>query len=361
MLYYLPYKAILTFVNIASCYYSIYKYAKHLAKRHPKIIEDEKAVAVVLRLEEESYSGADKASSIRGRPSVDNTFHRARRFTVTAIGTNLSSALPQEYQQGDDTTNIDVVDFAAQSALPPNDPMSDGPRRNSDRMPPPILPTRRNFSWHRSTSKASSSSGISPFDEHKQPHFPTQAPEMTAVGPSLQEIEEDDRIPNKVESPRQAQRPLSTTLLPSGSSSDQSVPLRLNLGGPCPSLSTSNPSQRRVLRHQSSNSTNLTFDLSTPNIEPPPPAMVREPYRFATLSKVEEAVRRGPPRRPESDINRYIYALADTGGPRPESRDRIFIREEDEWEEAASRKEESIRKSTQTDRTSWGSRQRWVP
>ena len=361
MLYYLPYKAILTFVNIASCYYSIYKYAKYFAKRHPKIIEDEKAVAVVLRLEEESYPGVDKAPSIHGRPSLDNTSHRARRFTVTAVGTNLSSALPREYRQGDDTTNIDVVDFAAQSALPANDHMSDESQQESSRMPPPIPPARRRFSWHRSSSKASSNSGISPFDENKQPHFPLQSPQMTTVGPSLQDVKEEDRIPNSVESPRRAQRPLSTTLLLSGSSSDQSVPLRLNFGAPRPSLSTATPSQRRVLRHQSSSSTNLTFDLSTPTIEPPPPALVREPYRFATLSKVEEAVRRGPSRRPEPDINRYIYALADTGGPRPESRDRIFIREEDEWEEAASRKEESIRKSTQTDRTSWASRQRWEP
>ena len=87
---------------------------------------------------------------------------------------------------------------------------------------------------------------------------------------------------------------------------------------------------------------------------------MRESYRFATLGKVEEEVRRGPPRRPEPDINRYIAALADTGDPRPGSRDRLFIREEDEWEEA-SRKEGSIRKSTQTDRTSWSSRQRWAP
>ena len=293
MLYYLPYKAILTFVNIASCYYSIYKYAKYFAKRHPKIIEDEKAVAVVLRLEEESFSSADKAASIHGRASVGSTSHRARRFTVTAVGTNLSSALPQEYQQGGDTTNIDVVDFAAQSAPPPKDHTPDGLqrstgsmsppippirrpfswhrstsktssnsgispfdehkqlylplqspevtavgqslRRKSGRMPPPVPPsTRRPFSWHRSTSKTSSNSGISPFDERKQPHFPLQSPEMTAVGPSLQAVEEDDQIPNLVEPSRPDQRFFSTTLL-IGSSSDRSVPLRLNFAAPRPS------------------------------------------------------------------------------------------------------------------------------
>lgn len=32
-IYYTPYKIILTFVNIFSCYYSLYKYAKYFAKR----------------------------------------------------------------------------------------------------------------------------------------------------------------------------------------------------------------------------------------------------------------------------------------------------------------------------------------
>ncbi|ROV95656.1 hypothetical protein VMCG_07545 [Cytospora schulzeri] len=52
LVYYMPYKLILTLVNVASCYWSLYKYARYFAKRHPKVIEDEKAVGVVLRLEE---------------------------------------------------------------------------------------------------------------------------------------------------------------------------------------------------------------------------------------------------------------------------------------------------------------------
>ncbi|KAL8868234.1 MAG: hypothetical protein Q9174_005122, partial [Haloplaca sp. 1 TL-2023] len=82
--YYLWYKIILTFVNIASCYYSIYKYAKYFAKRHPKVIEDEKAVAVVLRLEEESYRPDEKAAIIAGPSTVEHESQLARRFTVTA-------------------------------------------------------------------------------------------------------------------------------------------------------------------------------------------------------------------------------------------------------------------------------------
>jgi len=46
--------------------------------RHPKIIEDEKAIEVVLRLEETS------------RPAA-GTDDNGRRFTVTAIGSRLSS------------------------------------------------------------------------------------------------------------------------------------------------------------------------------------------------------------------------------------------------------------------------------
>ncbi|USP78286.1 glycosyltransferase family 2 protein [Curvularia clavata] len=75
--YYLPYKIVLTFVNVASCYWSLYKYARYFAKRHPKVIEDEKAVEVVIRLEEDQHSnecGLGRRLTVRtvgGRPSVD--------------------------------------------------------------------------------------------------------------------------------------------------------------------------------------------------------------------------------------------------------------------------------------------------
>ncbi|KAL8767836.1 MAG: hypothetical protein Q9194_005870, partial [Teloschistes cf. exilis] len=113
LLYYLPYKIILTFVNIASCYYSIYKYAKYFAKRHPKVIEDEKAVAVVLRLEEESYSKAGKTIGDDGRTSLDSGPQGGRRFTVTAVGTDFNSAA-QEPRLDPADMDVDVVDFATQ-------------------------------------------------------------------------------------------------------------------------------------------------------------------------------------------------------------------------------------------------------
>ena len=360
LIYYLPYKIILTFVNIASCYYSIYKYAKYFAKRHPKIIEDEKAVAVVLRLEEESHSDADKAASIYGRASGDKISHPGRRFTITAVGTNLSSVIPQEFQQGDDATNVDVVDFAAGLAPLPYDSTSNESARKKGRMSPPIPPARRPFSWHRSTSKASSGSGISPFHELNQPQFPLQSPVMTGVGQSLEEV---DPIPNRVESPPLAHRSFSTALL-RRRSSDRGLSFRrspspqLSSGTPRPSSTTIPLLYQRMLRHHSSNTKDPILDLSTPTIEPPPPALLSGPYHFAALEKVEEVARRGPPRKVEPDMNRYISALADTDRASFGSKDRLFIREEDEEDEGieARRKEEPIRRSTQTDRTSWASR-----
>ncbi|EMC96347.1 glycosyltransferase family 2 protein [Baudoinia panamericana UAMH 10762] len=77
-IYYMPYKFILTVVNIGSCYYSLYKYAKYFAKRHPKVIEDERAVEVVLRLDERRPANTAEAMS-------------GRRMTVGAVGLRLGS------------------------------------------------------------------------------------------------------------------------------------------------------------------------------------------------------------------------------------------------------------------------------
>lgn len=70
VLYYVPYKVILTFINVTSCYWcvsslpfkrpttntppprAIFKYAQYFAKRHPKVIDDEKSVEVVVRISE---------------------------------------------------------------------------------------------------------------------------------------------------------------------------------------------------------------------------------------------------------------------------------------------------------------------
>ncbi|KAL2803300.1 glycosyltransferase like family 2-domain-containing protein [Aspergillus granulosus] len=51
-IYYMPYKLMIGIMNVISCYWSIIKYARYFARRHPKLTEDHKAVGMVLRLEE---------------------------------------------------------------------------------------------------------------------------------------------------------------------------------------------------------------------------------------------------------------------------------------------------------------------
>ncbi|RAH66707.1 glycosyl transferase [Aspergillus aculeatinus CBS 121060] len=50
--YYMPYKMLIAVTNVISCYWSLIKYAKYFAQRRPKLIEDHKAVGIVLKLEE---------------------------------------------------------------------------------------------------------------------------------------------------------------------------------------------------------------------------------------------------------------------------------------------------------------------
>ncbi|PYH43746.1 uncharacterized protein BP01DRAFT_300086 [Aspergillus saccharolyticus JOP 1030-1] len=81
LVYYMPYKIVLFLINVASCYWSLFKYARYFANRHPKVIEDDKAVEVVLRLEETtSFSPEEKTLPGLGR-SFSVTKVRARRPT----------------------------------------------------------------------------------------------------------------------------------------------------------------------------------------------------------------------------------------------------------------------------------------
>lgn len=48
----MPYKMLIAVINVISCYWSLIKYAKYFAQRRPKLIEDHKAVGIVLKLEE---------------------------------------------------------------------------------------------------------------------------------------------------------------------------------------------------------------------------------------------------------------------------------------------------------------------
>lgn len=102
--YYLPYKIVLTVVNVASCYWSLFKYARYFAKRHPKVIEDEKAVEVIVRLEENAIA-------------VGNGLGRS--LTVRTVGRKQSRVEHEREQEKVDhqeqtaAEGIATVDYAA--------------------------------------------------------------------------------------------------------------------------------------------------------------------------------------------------------------------------------------------------------
>ncbi|KAJ5951473.1 uncharacterized protein N7479_009886 [Penicillium vulpinum] len=64
LFYYTFYKIALTFINVVSCYWSLYKYARYFAQRHPKVIEDRDAVEVILSLEKDSNSRRTSAEDV---------------------------------------------------------------------------------------------------------------------------------------------------------------------------------------------------------------------------------------------------------------------------------------------------------
>jgi hypothetical protein len=72
------YKVLFTLVNVVSCYWSIYKYARYFAQRYPKVAEDDKAVEVVVRMQEETENAGSA-----NKYSVDSS--NGRRFTVIAL------------------------------------------------------------------------------------------------------------------------------------------------------------------------------------------------------------------------------------------------------------------------------------
>lgn len=79
LLYYMPYKAVLTLVNVASCYWSIWMYAKYFGKRHPKVIEDEKVVELVMRMRDEIERREQvglTSQEQKIRESIDLTMYR---------------------------------------------------------------------------------------------------------------------------------------------------------------------------------------------------------------------------------------------------------------------------------------------
>ena len=113
LLYYIPYKFVQTFVNIAFCYYSIYKYAKYFAMRQLKVIEDEVAVGIVLKLEKEAESRQESSGKARcPKSNKEGSNPRGRRITVTAMGT--PGTVLEEPRPDLSGTGIGVYDFARQ-------------------------------------------------------------------------------------------------------------------------------------------------------------------------------------------------------------------------------------------------------
>lgn len=77
---------------------SLFKYARYFAKRHPKVIEDERAIEIILRLEEDARTA--KAGV-------------GRHITVTAIGTRLNGDEDESEKKNVGVApEVDAMDFA---------------------------------------------------------------------------------------------------------------------------------------------------------------------------------------------------------------------------------------------------------
>ncbi|KAL8704708.1 MAG: hypothetical protein Q9201_002132 [Fulgogasparrea decipioides] len=345
--------------------YSIYKYAKYFAKRHPKVIEDEKAVAVVLRLEEESYSKARQAAEIDGRASVDSA-PLARRFTVTAVGTDLSSVAREPGLEAG-AAEVDVVDFATQLASVPEDAAPSEPRQpysTMGRMPPPIPPSRRPYSWQRTTSNTSSGSNVSPFDERKKPQFslPSSETDM-AEKPPLKEGTE----PTRRTSPSLFRRSIPLALLRRSPERRPQVRRPSGAPRPDPSLQRSSSFVQGILRHHSSRNSDLTFHIHTPTIEPPPPATLNQSRHFIVVSSAQDIGGGWPLRGAQPDTTGFISELADTSSMNytgSSSREGLFIHDEGKEEADLADDDDAltlrdgeefeVRESMQTERSSTG-------
>ncbi|PWY65730.1 hypothetical protein BO70DRAFT_419654, partial [Aspergillus heteromorphus CBS 117.55] len=81
LVYYMPYKIVLFIINVVSCYWSLFKYARYFATRHPKVIEDDKAVET-----EEKGSGLGRSFSV--------TKVRARKASNQGPSPTVPEAVP---------------------------------------------------------------------------------------------------------------------------------------------------------------------------------------------------------------------------------------------------------------------------
>ncbi|KAJ5902332.1 hypothetical protein N7495_002860 [Penicillium taxi] len=101
ILYYTFYKMALTIINVLSCYWSLFKYARYFARRHPKVTEDENAVEFVLSLEREVEEPTTELPDIAegevGKtPTEIKRISRRMSVTLTKAGNRFSLAYAPE-------------------------------------------------------------------------------------------------------------------------------------------------------------------------------------------------------------------------------------------------------------------------
>lgn len=91
LIYYTIYKIALTIINVISCYWSLYKYARYFAMRHPKVIEDEQAIGVVLSLEKDLGTSTTSLVETENRPPTAKSLKRLTLTRVRADQAELST------------------------------------------------------------------------------------------------------------------------------------------------------------------------------------------------------------------------------------------------------------------------------
>ena len=237
-LYYMPYKIVLTFINVGSCYYSLYKYARYFARRHPKIVEDEKAVDVVLRMEEEKDTLADQG----------------RRMTITAIGAQTQGSVVEQTSSGPAERKMTVTTLGPKLDVQPMSPVIEQP----EQFFPAIRLQGERISFG-SIGRHSSSSGA------RIEQLPTQNSEGMSPGQNVERALHA--------TPENIERPMHTTPATSIGRSRRSLSIRSDPSRRSPSV-RSDPSRRSTSRrsdslHRSISITNshIAAEFESPGFE----------------------------------------------------------------------------------------------
>lgn len=171
-IYYMPYKMVLTLINVGSCYWSLYKYAKYFARRHPKIVEDEHAVDVVLRMEEQH----------------DTLANQGRRMTITAIGAQVQGSVLEQTETGPTERKMTVTTIGPKLEINPMSPVME----DAEQFGPAIRLQGERVSFSSSRRSAGSGSrterlsrqyseGISPSHVQGMRESPLKLPAPAAI------------------------------------------------------------------------------------------------------------------------------------------------------------------------------------